>query len=115
MEQIMNKAEFFLSIEPTAEEIAAAEFDLKNNKRAPVRGAPKSGAPLARLHKDFQARAWRLWMQESDPAQLARYDEAARLAEEGHKRWGSDDGKQDRVYLDGTSRYYDVNTGEIKR
>lgn len=112
----MNKQEFFLSIEPTAEEIATAEAEVKNNMRAPARGAAKkTGAALARTHKDFQARAYHLWLLATDPGQIERNAEAARLVVEGNTRWYSDDGKQDRVYLDGGSRYYDVNTGITQR
>lgn len=111
----MDKKEFFLSIEPTAAEIEAAEAELKFGKRAPMRGGPKGGPALARMHKDFQARAYQLWLLATDPAQIERNAEAARLVANGNKRWYSDDGKQDRVYLDGGSTYYDVNTGETKR
>lgn len=109
----MNKQEFFLSIEPTAEEIAAAEAQLKNHGRAPARGMPKSGAPLARNHKDFQARAYRLWLEATNPAALEIYDEANRLEAAGGKRWISDCGKHNRVYLSG-DKYFDANTGEFK-
>lgn len=110
----MDKKEFFLSLEPTDAEIAAAEAELKEGKRAPMRGGPKGGAALARMHKDFQARAYRLWLEATNPAQIERNAEAARLEAEGNKRWMSDDGKHHRIYLD-SSRYYDVNTGETKR
>lgn len=111
----MDKQEFFLSIEPTAEEIATAEAAIKNNMRAPARGAAKkTGAELAREHKDFQARAYRLWLEATNPAQIERNAEADRLEAEGNKRWISDDGKHVRVYLE-DGRYYDVNTGVTQR
>lgn len=110
----MNKQEFFLSIEPTAEEIAAAEAEVKNKMRAPVRGAAKkTGAELARAHKDFQARAYRLWLEATNPAALEIYDEANRLEAAGGKRWFSDCGKHNRVYLSG-DKYFDARTGEFK-
>lgn len=110
----MNKQEFFLSIEPTDAEIAAAEAELKAGKRAPMRGGPKGGPALARMHKEFQARAYHLWLLATNPGQIERNAEAARLVAEGNNRWISDDGKHDRVYLE-DGRFYDVNTGETQR
>ncbi|WP_159912995.1 hypothetical protein [Pantoea sp. 18069] len=115
---MMNKQEFFLSIEPSADEIAAAEAEVKNHGRAPMRGAPK-GAALARGHKLFQARAYRLWLEYSNPEQLVREDMASALIEKGGSEWVSEDGSQRRVYFNGLtlsrseslSCYFDVNVG----
>ena len=108
-ESVMTKQEFFASIEPTAEEVASVA--------APAGRPPRRGAAGKdpRQTPAFLARAYRLWMQHSDPAQLARDDYAAALVKSGGKYWTSDDGNHKRVYLANDLEFYDIKTGETKK
>lgn len=105
--------EFALTIEPTTEEVTAYEADVKNHMVVPVRGNPK-GPAAARASKTFQARAYRLWLELTNPSQIGRNAEAHRLESLGGTRWFSENGKHDRVYFADDTGFYDVNTGETK-
>lgn len=109
----MTYNEFALTIEPTAQEVAAYETDMKNNKRAPMRGGPK-GSAAARASKPFQARAYLLWLELTNPEQIERNTEANRLESLGGTRWFSENGRHNRVYLADGIGFYDVITGETK-
>lgn len=109
----MNMQEFFLTITPNAEEIAAAA--------GPQSGPPRRGGAgkNPRQTPAFEARAHRLWMTAFHPEQLSRDDYATKLVSLGGKVWGSDDETQHRVYFNNVdlsdkvsvSCYYDVTTG----
>lgn len=109
----MDKRAFFLTVEPTAAEVAAAAAS-----RRP--GPPsRAGNDGPRATAEFKARAHRLWMQAYHPEQLARDDFAAALVAKGGKAWLSDDSSKSRVYFndlvltrtEAVNCYYDVMTG----
>ena len=110
-EKPMDKQAFFLIIEPTQAELEAARPTPDRRARACVNNPRQTTL--------FLARAERLWLEASNPAQAARNDFAKVLEAKAGKYWSSDDASQRRVYFNfvplsersAVAAYYDINTG----